>query len=80
MALSENKLVKTITITALIGVVAALMSELFMIGYYTQNSNPVSSGFALGGGIAVIIFGLQLYFDKQTNKKLDEILKRLDEK
>ncbi len=69
---------KTITICALIGVVVVLMSELFIIGYNSQNSNPVTSGVALGGGIAVIIFGLQLYFDKQTNKKLDEIKKILD--
>lgn len=64
--------------SGLIGVVIAIIFWLFMRGISLQNSDPLASGFALSSGVVAVIFGLEMYYGKKTDKKLDEIIKRLD--
>ena len=64
--------------SGLVGVALALIFWLFMKGINLQNIDPVASGFALSSGVVAIIFALEMYYGKKTDKKLDDILKRLD--
>lgn len=67
------KLVKIITISGLIGVVIGLTGSLFYAGIKLQSTNPAFSYFILSAVFTVIVLGIDLYFGKRTDNKLDEI-------